>query len=47
MLAWLGAALERQKILPALSKVVGGDRARKDPQALKALITRLGRQRDG
>ena len=43
-LAWLGAALERQKKMPDLERVTGADRERKDPRALKALIVGLGKK---
>ena len=42
--AWLGAALERQKKMPELARVIGSESTRKDPAALKALIAGLGKK---
>lgn len=43
-LAWLGAALERQKKMPDLKKLVGGEKQQaKSPEALAALIMQLGK----
>lgn len=40
-LAWLGAALQRQKRLPPLSRLLGGEKKRRDPQDLRRELAQL------